>query len=75
MRMSVFDGGFMLGERALAYGLIDGFADLDGLVRELGGKRATAPCVSAAQARVARSAAAVGGRCDVGCGGGTTRAG
>ena len=30
----------MLGERALECGLIDGFADLDGLVRELGGKRA-----------------------------------
>jgi len=37
---AVFDGGFMLGERALEHGLIDGFADLDGLVRELGGKRA-----------------------------------
>ena len=37
---AVFDGSFMLGERALACGLIDGFADLDGLVRELGGKRA-----------------------------------
>jgi ClpP class serine protease len=37
---AVFDGGFMLGERALERGLIDGFADLDGLVRDLGGKRA-----------------------------------
>ena len=37
---AVFDGSFMLGERALQCGLIDGFADLDGLVRELGGKRA-----------------------------------
>jgi ClpP class serine protease len=37
---AVFDGTFMLGERALERGLIDGFADLDGLVRELGGKRA-----------------------------------
>jgi signal peptide peptidase SppA len=37
---SVFDGSFMLGEHALEHGLIDGFADLDGLVRELGGKRA-----------------------------------
>jgi ClpP class serine protease len=37
---AVFDGGFMLGERALERGLIDGFADLDGLVRELGGKGA-----------------------------------
>ena len=37
---TVFDGSFMLGEHALERGLIDGFADLDGLVRELGGKRA-----------------------------------
>jgi ClpP class serine protease len=39
---SVFDGSFMLGEQALARGLIDQFNDLDGLVRELGGKRARA---------------------------------
>jgi ClpP class serine protease len=37
---TVFDGSFMLGERALEHGLIDGFADLDGLVRALGGKGA-----------------------------------
>jgi ClpP class serine protease len=37
---AVFDGSFMLGDLALERGLIDGFADLDGLVRELGGKRA-----------------------------------
>ncbi len=37
---TLFDGGFMLGDRALQYGLIDGFSDLDGLVHELGGKRA-----------------------------------
>jgi ClpP class serine protease len=37
---TVFDGSFMLGERALTCGLIDGFADLDGLVRTLGGKKA-----------------------------------
>jgi ClpP class serine protease len=36
----VFDGSFMLGERALACGLIDGFSEVDGLVRELGGKGA-----------------------------------
>lgn len=36
----LFDGSFMLAERALALGLIDGFSDLDGLVRELGGARA-----------------------------------
>jgi len=37
---ALFDGSFMLGERALAVGLIDGFADIDGLVRRLGGERA-----------------------------------
>jgi len=37
---SVFDGSFMLGEQALAAGLIDRFNDIDSLVRELGGKRA-----------------------------------
>ncbi len=37
---ALFDGSFMLGERALSLGLIDGFADVDGLVRELGGDRA-----------------------------------
>ncbi len=36
----VFDGGFVLGERALALGLIDRFGDLDGVVREIGGERA-----------------------------------
>ncbi len=39
---ALFDGGFMLGERALAKGLIDGLADVDGLVRELGGEKARA---------------------------------
>lgn len=38
----LFDGSFMLAERALELGLIDGFADLDSLVRELGGERARA---------------------------------
>jgi signal peptide peptidase SppA len=37
---TVFDGSFVLGEQALARGLIDQFSDLDGLVRELGGERA-----------------------------------
>lgn len=37
---AVFDGSFMLGERALELGLIDGLSDLDALVRRLGGKRA-----------------------------------
>jgi signal peptide peptidase SppA len=37
---TLFDGSFMLGERALDLGLIDGFADLDSLARKLGGERA-----------------------------------
>lgn len=37
---ALFDGSFMLGERALAAGLIDGLADVDGLVRALGGEKA-----------------------------------
>lgn len=39
---ALFDGSFMLGERALALGLIDGLDDLDSLLRQLGGERATA---------------------------------
>lgn len=37
---TLFDGSFMLGERALERGLIDGFADVDSLVRKLGGEKA-----------------------------------
>jgi signal peptide peptidase SppA len=37
---SLFDGSYMLGEQALATGLIDGFATVEELVRELGGDRA-----------------------------------
>jgi ClpP class serine protease len=36
---ALFDGSFMLGERALEVGLIDGFADVDGLVKTLGGEK------------------------------------
>lgn len=36
----VFDGGYMLGERALALGLIDGFGDVMSVVKELGGPKA-----------------------------------
>jgi ClpP class serine protease len=36
----VFDGGYMLGEQALAIGLIDGLSTVDELVRQLGGDRA-----------------------------------
>lgn len=38
----LFDGSFMLGERALQAGLIDGLGDVDSLVRTLGGERAVA---------------------------------
>jgi signal peptide peptidase SppA len=38
----LFDGGFMLGERALELGLIDGFSDIDTLVHRLGGEKARA---------------------------------
>jgi ClpP class serine protease len=37
---ALFDGSFMLGERAMTLGLIDGLADVDGLVRSLGGEKA-----------------------------------
>jgi ClpP class serine protease len=36
----VFDGGYMLGERGKKLGLIDGFGDVDTLVKELGGPKA-----------------------------------
>ncbi len=37
---AVFDGGYMLGERAKTLGLIDGFGDVDLVVKELGGDKA-----------------------------------
>jgi signal peptide peptidase SppA len=37
---AVFDGGYMLGEKAKILGLIDGFSDVDMLVKELGGEKA-----------------------------------
>ncbi|MBN8889208.1 MAG: signal peptidase [Acetobacteraceae bacterium SCN 69-10] len=37
---ALFDGSFMLGARACEAGLIDGFGDVDGLVREIGGEKA-----------------------------------
>ena len=37
---ALFDGGWMLGERALALGLIDRLGDLDSEVRRLGGPKA-----------------------------------
>ena len=36
----IFDGGYMLGERAATYGLIDGFGDVDSVVKDLGGAKA-----------------------------------
>jgi ClpP class serine protease len=39
---AVFDGGYMTGERARGLGLIDGFSDVDALVKEFGGKDAKA---------------------------------
>ncbi len=36
----IFDGGYMLGERAITHGLIDGFGDVDSLVKDLGGAKA-----------------------------------
>ena len=36
----IFDGGYMTGKRALSLGLIDGFADVDTLVKQLGGDKA-----------------------------------
>jgi signal peptide peptidase SppA len=39
---TLFDGSFMLGEQALARGLIDRLGDVDSLVRELGGEKAVA---------------------------------
>jgi ClpP class serine protease len=37
---ALFDGGVVLGEQALAPGLIDGFETVDELIRQLGGDRA-----------------------------------
>jgi len=39
---AIFDGGYMLGARAQTLGLIDGFGDVESLVKELGGKKAQA---------------------------------
>jgi signal peptide peptidase SppA len=37
---AVFDGGYMLGEKAKTLGLIDGFGDVDTIVKQLGGEDA-----------------------------------
>lgn len=39
---NLFDGSAVLGERGLTLGLIDAFGDVDGLIHELGGRRARA---------------------------------
>ena len=49
---AVFDGGYMLGEQALAMGLIDGIATVDELVRELGGDRARARRIAPKRSRL-----------------------
>lgn len=36
----IFDGGYMLGEQAKALGLIDGFGDVEQIVKTLGGEKA-----------------------------------
>jgi signal peptide peptidase SppA len=48
----LFDGGYMLGEQALAVGLIDGFATVDELVRDLGGDRARARRIAPKRSRL-----------------------
>jgi ClpP class serine protease len=37
---AIFDGSFMLGERALALGLIDGFGDVESVARSIAGEQA-----------------------------------
>ena len=48
----LFDGGYMLGEQALALGLIDGFSTVDDLVRQLGGDRARARRIAPKRSRL-----------------------
>jgi ClpP class serine protease len=50
---ALFDGGYMLGEQALAVGLIDGFATVDELVRDLGGDRARPRRIAPKRSRLA----------------------
>ncbi|HYP64098.1 MAG TPA: S49 family peptidase [Acidocella sp.] len=47
----VFDGGYMLGKRALALGLVDGYGDVPGVVKELGGDKAKAVWLRPRRAR------------------------
>jgi ClpP class serine protease len=48
---AVFDGGYMLGEKAKTLGLIDRFGDVDTLVKELGGEKAKAVWLRAKRPR------------------------
>jgi ClpP class serine protease len=50
---ALFDGGYMLGEQALAVGLIDGLATVEDLVRDLGGDRARANNIAPKRSRLA----------------------
>jgi ClpP class serine protease len=50
---ALFDGGYMLGEQALAMGLIDGFATVDDLVRDLAGDRARPRRIAPKRSRLA----------------------
>ncbi len=47
----VFDGSYMLGSKGKTLGLIDGFASIDSLVREIGGKRAKPVMIGPKRAR------------------------
>jgi ClpP class serine protease len=50
---AVFDGSYMLGQEALAAGLIDGLATVDELVRQLGGERARPRRIAPKRSRLA----------------------
>lgn len=52
---AVFDGSFMLGARAKALGLIDGFGDVGSVVRQLGGEKAVAQRFAPAKPGLLRS--------------------
>jgi signal peptide peptidase SppA len=50
---AIFDGSFMLGEQALALGLIDGLSTLEALVEQLGGDRARPRRIAPKRSRLA----------------------
>ncbi|HEY4042569.1 MAG TPA: S49 family peptidase [Rhodopila sp.] len=49
----LFDGGYMLGEQALAIGLIDGLSTVEELVQQLGGDRARPRRIAPKRSRLA----------------------